>query len=136
MKNIRINEYIKFGLIIVLLYTFYHIIGIGCPIKFLTGISCAGCGMTRAWICLIHLDIKGAFYYHPLFLLPIIYFFLFLFKHKISHKIFVCVIVIGITVFVTVYIYRLVNPDNIVVTIDIENSFIFNFFKFIKDGGF
>ena len=27
------------------------VFGITCPILFLTGISCAGCGMSRAWFC-------------------------------------------------------------------------------------
>ncbi|WP_373689128.1 DUF2752 domain-containing protein [Clostridium sp. YIM B02551] len=67
MKNLKINELIKIGLPVTLLYAILRVVGIGCPIKFLTGISCAGCGMTRAWIRVIHLDFKGAFYYHPLF---------------------------------------------------------------------
>lgn len=31
------------------------------------GLPCLACGMTRAYISLAHLDIKRAFYYHPLF---------------------------------------------------------------------
>ncbi len=31
------------------------------------GLPCPACGMTRAYISLAHLDIKRAFYYHPLF---------------------------------------------------------------------
>ncbi|ACD21838.1 DUF2752 domain-containing protein [Clostridium botulinum] len=133
MKNVKINEYIKFGIAIVLLYVFYGRVGIGCPIKFLTGVSCAGCGMTRAWTCLVHLDIKGAFYYHPLFFLPIIYFFLFLIKDKISHKTFNCVLVVGMVLFITIYIFRILNPDDIVININIENGFIY---KFLQNGGF
>lgn len=38
-----------------------------CPVYWLTGIPCPGCGMTRAFEALLHLDIAGAFYYHPLF---------------------------------------------------------------------
>lgn len=37
-----------------------------CPIKYLTGFSCPGCGMTRALIMMFY-DMKGAFYMHPLF---------------------------------------------------------------------
>ena len=136
MKNIRIIEYIKFGLAMVLLYVFFSIVGIGCPIKFLTGISCAGCGMTRAWICLVHLDIKGAFYYHPLFILPIIYFFLYLYKDKMPHKIFVFAVASGIAIFLIIYIFRLHNPDDIVVNINIENGFIYKIIKFIRKGEF
>lgn len=130
MKNIMIKEYVKFGLTMVLLYSFFDVIGIGCPIKFLTGVPCAGCGMTRAWICLLHLDIKGAFYYHPLFFLPIIYFFIFLFKDKVPHKIFNCAIVIGIVLFTTVYIFRILNPGA-VVNINIKSGFIYKFYKLL-----
>ena len=47
--------------------------GFGCPIKRITGISCAGCGMSRALLAAAHLQFSEAFYYHPLFwLCPII----------------------------------------------------------------
>ena len=45
---------------IVILYMFLENIGITCPIKFITGISCAGCGMSRAWLALLHFDLKKA----------------------------------------------------------------------------
>jgi hypothetical protein len=131
MKNIKISEYIKFGLAMVLLYIFLDMVGIGCPIKFLTGISCAGCGMTRAWIHLVHLDIKGAFYYHPLFFLPVIYVLIILIKDRISSKIFNCLMIIGIGLFITIYIYRLLNPDDIVIDINIKNGFIYKIFKLL-----
>ena len=43
----------------------------GCPFETLLGIPCPGCGMSRAFICLFHLDLRGAFIYHPLFPLVI-----------------------------------------------------------------
>ncbi|MBL4932806.1 DUF2752 domain-containing protein [Clostridium paridis] len=134
MKNLKINELIKIGLPVTLLYAILRVVGIGCPIKFLTGISCAGCGMTRAWIRVIHLDFKGAFYYHPLFFLPPIYLLLFLFRDKISKKIFVILIAIGVALFITVYVFRLVNPDGIVIDINIKNGFIYKFIKIIISG--
>jgi len=51
-----------------------------CLIKEIIGIPCPGCGMTRAYISLMHFDIKVAFYYHPLFVLPAIIAFILLFK--------------------------------------------------------
>ena len=57
--NIRTSSYWNifklsacFFLIIILLY-FTHI---GCPIKFITGISCPACGMTRAVLAILHGD--------------------------------------------------------------------------------
>ena len=53
-------------------YLLMFAFGITCPIKFLTGISCPGCGLTRAWMHALTLDFSGALAYHPLFwLVPI-----------------------------------------------------------------
>lgn len=41
--------------------------GIGCPIRYATGVPCPGCGMTRAWLSVLHGDLAAAFAYHPLF---------------------------------------------------------------------
>ena len=41
---------------VVVLYMAMESIGITCPIKFITGISCAGCGMSRAWLAFLQLD--------------------------------------------------------------------------------
>ena len=62
------KDLLVFAAIAAAAYFVSHITGIGCPIKFLTGISCGGCGMTRAWLSVAALDIKGAFYYHRLYL--------------------------------------------------------------------
>ena len=42
------------------------IAGIPCPIKWLTGISCPGCGMTRSVLALLRLDFSAALQLHPL----------------------------------------------------------------------
>ena len=48
-----------------------------CPIKNIFGISCFGCGLTRGFISILHLDIKSAFSYNvmslPLFVCISIY---------------------------------------------------------------
>lgn len=45
-----------------------YIIGISpCLFYDITGVPCPSCGMTRAYVSLFHLDIKSAFFYHPLF---------------------------------------------------------------------
>ena len=58
---------------VVVLYVILESFGVTCPIKYITGISCAGCGMSRAWIALLHFNIHEAFMYHPLFFLPPVY---------------------------------------------------------------
>ena len=52
----------------------------GCPFKRIFGISCPGCGLTRAWLCFLGGDWRQAFQYNLLFLpTPL---FIFLFAHR------------------------------------------------------
>ena len=44
----------------------FHALGIGCPIRWLTGIPCAGCGMTRALISFAACHFREAVRFHPL----------------------------------------------------------------------
>ncbi len=43
-----------------------HLLGIGCTIRWLTGIPCAGCGMSRALLELLQGHLREALAYHPL----------------------------------------------------------------------
>lgn len=97
------------------LYVLLAVVGIGCPIRFVTGISCAGCGMTRAWRALFQLDIQSAFSYHPLFWLPPVVCVLFLNKNKISVKLYKALLFTIIAAFVIVYLCRMMGDDPIVV---------------------
>lgn len=48
-----------------------------CPIRCLTGIICPGCGMGRAWLAALRLDLFHAFRFHPLFwTVPVVILFL------------------------------------------------------------
>lgn len=60
-----------------------RIFGVPCLIKALTGITCPGCGMTRAYVSLLHLDFAGAFRYHKMFWAPPILYVYFLFDGKV-----------------------------------------------------
>ena len=37
-----------------------------CPFRFLTGLPCPGCGMTRSVVALLHGDLAASLFYHPL----------------------------------------------------------------------
>lgn len=87
-----------------------------CIYKRALGIPCPGCGMTRAFISLAKLDIRSAFYYHPLFILPMFLAGLFLFKKKQfaaqiykSNRFWLVILLIVLSV----YLYRMVTlfPD-------------------------
>lgn len=96
---------------------------IPCPIYFFTGISCPGCGMTRALFSLFQLDFGMAFYYHPL-----IYFCILMLpaltvahiKNKRSAK--KILLAIFIIAFVSVYLYRFLVLKSPVLKFTPENG--------------
>lgn len=96
------------------LYLIFYMIGVGCPIYYLTGIPCAGCGLTRAYESLIQGDFTLAFTYHLLFLLPPLFFLWYLLKRRLGDKIYRGGIFIFVFLFLVVYLFRLIqsNPVN------------------------
>lgn len=80
---------IKFGataayLILVGVLSYFSV---PCLFKTFFGIPCPGCGMTRAYLSLLHLDFAAAFSFHPMFWsVPILYLYILydgrLFKNK------------------------------------------------------
>lgn len=42
-----------------------------CPLRFITGVPCPGCGITRAFLKVLHLDLVGATRMHP-FWIPVL----------------------------------------------------------------
>lgn len=82
-----------------------------CPINFIFGIPCPGCGMSRALFYALTLNFEKAFAMHPLFaLVPlalIAYSYLYIFKNKkfLSNKISLCIL--G-TVLIITYIVRMI----------------------------
>lgn len=56
-------------------YAIYRFTGIGlkCPINYLTGLKCPGCGNTHVLGCLLKLDIRGAFKANLMFLPEFLY---------------------------------------------------------------
>lgn len=100
---------------------FYGIFG--CPIRFMTGISCPGCGMTRAYLCLLRGDVEGAFNYHPLFPLVPIGIILCFCRSRLPGGLINALLAIGVLLFIGVYIYRLLDPSDPVVTADFGQGF-------------
>lgn len=100
---------------IAVFYLLLEGIGITCPIKFFTGVSCAGCGMSRAWRAALGLDFAAAFAYHPLWLLPIPGAAWLLLQKKLPKKVFNAGLWIGGGLFLVVYLIRLALPGEVVV---------------------
>ncbi len=83
-----------------ILFLYYS--GIGCVWRHLFGITCPGCGMTRAYISLLKGDISAAFGYHFMFWsVPILLIYVFFGEKlliKTFHKILLGIIAIGFIV--------------------------------------
>ncbi len=117
-------------LAVVLVYAIFHITGIGCPVRYATGISCPGCGMTRAWLSLLRLDFAGAFYYHPLFPLPAVAVILYYFKDRIPVNFYRIWIFTLILLFSIIYLLRLIGPDDTIVSFRPQEGFIYRVARF------
>lgn len=108
------------------IYLIFHLVGIGCPIKFISGVSCPGCGMSRAWLWVLLLDFETAFYFHPLFWAVPIFPVLFILNSagKLSQKKYdLCLIIVG-TLFIIVWLVRMFAGGDIVVFAPEEGIFV------------
>lgn len=120
----QIKKYLYLIVSAGLLCLFLYLTNIGCPIKFITGISCPGCGMTRALFSLLRLDVKSAVYYHPLvFVMPVIVIIILL-RNKLGRRLFKIFTVFFIVLFIAVYICRMADAGNSIVQINVRNGLI------------
>lgn len=89
--------------------------GITCPILWVTGISCAGCGMTRALLAAGRLDFGAAFAFHPLW--PLVPFgaVVFLVRKHIPVRWCRCLAAVTVGIFLVVYIVRMADPADSIV---------------------
>lgn len=95
----RLTEKLIIFASIILGTAFLYFSGIGCVWKYLFNLSCPGCGMTRAYIALLKLDITVAFRHHFMFpTVPIIFIYILFDKELLSknfHKTVAVLIGIG-----------------------------------------
>lgn len=120
----QIKKYLYLIISAGLLCLFLYLTNIGCPIKFITGISCPGCGMTRALFSLLRLDVKSAVYYHPLvFVMPVIVIIILL-RNKLGRRLFKIFTVFFTVLFIAVYICRMADAGNSIVQINVRNGLI------------
>ena len=96
---------------------FMQLLGITCPIKHLTGISCPGCGMTRACLSALRLDFSAAFAYHPLWVsLPLVAVLALVLHFKQKKRAFSVLIWTFTAAMLAVYLWRIVFLQSEVVT--------------------
>ena len=121
----RLQEAVRVGVVLALFYGFLSLVGVRCPIRFLTGISCPGCGMTRAWIHLVCGDVRGAFAYHPLVLVPAAAFVIYLWKDRFKDRTIRLLTAAAVVLFLAVYVIRAADPSQDVVVVRPRDGFIY-----------
>lgn len=120
---------------ILILYFILNLFNIACFLKYLIGISCPFCGMSRAILALVQLDFKSAFYYHPLFwfILPSIFFIIHSPKPLFGNKTYQTIYYfISGTIIVIVYIIRLFILKSSIININFSNSILYLLIKNIS----
>ncbi len=112
---------ITLGAILVAGYLLLFACGITCPIKHLTGISCAGCGMSRAWFHALTFRFAEAMEFNPVFWIvpPLGLFWLLQKKHRRIGTVglLLCMVILLVT-----YLLRLIDPTDTVVVFAPENG--------------
>ncbi len=104
----------------------------GCPIRFIAGLCCPGCGMSRALWYLLCLDFEAAYHMHPLvFLLPVAAVVI-LFRHKIPKKLLIFLGLTALALLAVVFIIRLTSGSEIVYW-DFEKGAIYKLFHRITN---
>lgn len=110
-KNRKAATLFEILLALVLFLFLSDAIGVGCPIKFLTGISCPGCGMTRAWLAAFSLRFDLALAYHPLFWTVPPLFGLVLLRTRMDPRLLRGLMAVALLTFLVVWMVRLTTPQ-------------------------
>ena len=131
----KLIERLKLCLSIGLIYLVLSIFSIGCPLRFISGIPCPGCGMTRAVWHALQLDFISAWYYHPLFFLTPLMLLLFLFESYLPQKLTRIVWGLLLVLFLLTYLLRLLLFQSEVVQVDIRSGAVLRLFYHIFVGG-
>lgn len=72
IKDLKYKIFITFVLLLAI--SIMRVLSVPCIFLKITGIECLGCGMTRAWIEVLHLNFIGAFSTHMMFWsVPVLY---------------------------------------------------------------
>lgn len=126
---LKIRQNLHIILPFTLIAAFY--LTFGCPIRFFTGISCPGCGMSRAVLALLRLDIGLATEMHPLvFLLPVAA-AVYLLRRRIPKKAMTALCISALVLLTAAYIVRLNGQSNVVYA-DFESGLIYKMYDLIN----
>ena len=112
------------------LYLVLFWVGITCPIKWFTGVSCPGCGMSRAWFRVLHLDLSGAWAFHPLFWSAPFLLAAFLLRYRFP-MVWKVTLTIGVVLFFLVYFLRMFDDSCSIVVFEPQNSLFYRIFRYL-----
>lgn len=126
---LKIRQNLHIILPFTLIAAFY--LTFGCPIRFFTGISCPGCGMSRAVLALLRLDIGLAIEMHPLvFLLPVAV-AVYLLRRRIPKKAMTALCISALVLLTAAYIVRLNGQSNVVYA-DFKSGLIYKMYDLVN----
>lgn len=136
----RINLFVKKYKEIITILTGLAVYGLSaylfhlpCPIKFFTGVSCPGCGMTRSLFAVCRLDFAAAIYYHPLIFYVIVLVPVLIVIHvRNAVQARKVVIVISSVLFIGVYLYRVAILHSPVLEVAPQNGVMIRLILWIK----
>ena len=125
---------LKALLIIAAFYGGMQLIGITCPIKWVTGISCAGCGMTRAWLSfLLGKGLKAALAYHPLFFMVIPALALYLLRRRLPESAGRLLLLSLVLALLILWIRRMLDPADTIVVFRPQDGLLPRLLRFIAE---
>ena len=120
-------------LFVVVGVTVFFVFKLPCLSQYLFGVSCPGCGITRAFLAVFSGDIALAFKMHPFWiaLIPcVVVGFILHFTKK--EKVFYIFTVSALVVYIGVWVVRLILGDS-VVAFDLESGAIYRLFVWISE---
>lgn len=112
------------------MYLVLFLVGITCPIKWFTGVSCPGCGMSRAWFRVLHLDLPGAWDFHPLFWSVPFLLAAFLLRYRFP-VVWKCTVSVAVVLFFLVYLLRMFDDTCSIVVFEPQNFLFYRIFRYL-----
>ena len=96
------------------------LLSLPCPVLWITGVSCPGCGITRACLSLIRFDLESAIYYNPSVFVVILAAVLLFFSKKKTTK--NRILLTAAFFMIAVYLYRMLFAHAPVLQFDPANG--------------
>ena len=129
----RYKAVISLGFALALYCTISYLLHIPCPILWFTGISCPGCGITRALISVCKLDFVKAVYYNPsIFVVLVATPLLIISGIKGAKKTGKVILYTTALLMLLVYLYRMVVLHAPILSCDLRNGAIPRLWRWIQ----